>query len=387
MAADQAHARGFQVSLFDRASGFGRKLLIAGSSGLNITHEGTVDEFLECLPGPSSWIEAPLRQFPPRAWLEFIERQLGLETFLGTSGRYFVRDMKASNLVKRWTERLKTQGVALLPSHALSRWEETPSGLLLHFENGAASECDALVLALGGGSYLASGDTQGWIQFLIQSGIAFAPFRAANVGFEVAWKPEFLREALRAPLKNIQFKSALGEMRGELLITEYGLEGTPLYTWGAPGPVEIDLKPDLSLEAILERLTRPRRKTLSAFRVAQRELNLGPAALALLFHHGPEGSRENAERLARLIKRFPLDLQAPRPLSEAISSHGGILASEFADGFQLKRFPQVYCVAEMLNWSAPTGGYLIQTCVSQGFAAAQALALLHPAPGALTLKR
>jgi uncharacterized flavoprotein (TIGR03862 family) len=361
----------FQVQIADRRKGFGRKLLIAGSSGLNISHHLAIQSFAAHYQGWSvaMW-ESWLNRFGCREWLNWIH-SLGLETFLGTSDRYFVREMKASTLLKKWTQWLESQGVVFLPA---TEFDSDAGNVELESSVG-------VVLALGGGSWETEPVT--WPESLTKKwSVQTRPFTPANVGFEVVWSPAFLKEAEGKPLKNIIFKSALGEKSGELMVTQYGLEGTPIYFFGTPGVAEIDLKPAWTEAEILERLTATR-ENWSPVRRAQKKLGLSDVAQALLFHHAPRESLQDLQKLASVIKRFPMELLRPRPLSEAISSRGGIELQEVeilsGNEFLLKKPSEIlkkpiFAVGEMLNWTAPTGGFLIQAAVTQGALAGQNLA-------------
>lgn len=372
MAASVLAENGVEVHLYEKNKGAGRKLLIAGGSGLNISNSLPLREFAAQYEGPGIDWPRLLQAFSPEDWLAFIH-QLGLETFEGTSGRYFVREMKASGLLRAWLTALESQGVAF---HYDAEWQglETnrDGSLNLRFSAGIEDSFDAVVLALGGASWLADSDTLRWPEILAELGLKLTPFRAANCGFGVNWKPEFLAEVEQQPLKNVIFSSARGGKKGDLLITSYGIEGTPVYTCGQTGPCAIDLKPDLAEAQVIERLNSAK-ENLSPMRRIKQTLNLSPVALALLYHHAPGDLPSESTGLARLIKAFPLELLAPRPLTEAISSAGGLSLTEIDQDFQLRKLPGVYAVGEMLDWSAPTGGFLIQACVSQGHVAAQAI--------------
>jgi uncharacterized flavoprotein (TIGR03862 family) len=376
MAATEILSRpGAEVHLFERRPGLGRKLLVAGSSGLNISNGLPPAEFAREYRGWNlEFWSSLLGEFGPADWIRFIEKELGLETFLGTSDRYFVREMKASGLLKRWTNRLQETGAIFRTGHELSDFRAVEEGgyrLRLATPNGAVEEhFDRIVFALGGGSW--EDEPPAWPEILKKQGVAVADFSPSNVGYEVRWSEEFLREAEGKPLKKIRFENARGRKDGELVITKYGLEGTPIYYYGEPGPAYIDLKPDLTLEQILERLERVK-ENLAPIRRVKQKLELGEASLALLFHETPPEIRADLRRLAERVKRFPVSLVRPRPLSEAISSRGGVLLSEIETTLELRRFPGVYCGGEMLDWDAPTGGFLIQAAVAMGYRIGRAL--------------
>lgn len=362
MAATRLREAGLDVHLFERRPSYGRKLLIAGSSGLNITHDAPIEGFVPHYSGftPEFW-ERLLRRFGPRDWIAFIEA-MGFETFSGTSGRYFVREMKASGLLKAWIDRLRAAGVMLHPGHEWSARAEL-------------DRFDAAGFFLGGGSW--EDETPSWLaRFPAELGVETRPFYPTNVGYEVAWSPGFLAEAEGKPLKNIVFRTKLGEKAGELVVTKYGLEGTPVYFHGTPGPAAIDLKPALPREEVVRKMLAVK-ENLSPIRRAKKTLGLNETALALLFHHAPDSDRGDVSRLAAVVKAFPVELLRPRPLAEAISSGGGVALGEVHDEpgreLMLRKHPGIFCGGEMLDWVAPTGGFLIQGAVTQGAVAADNL--------------
>ena len=380
MAASVVATQGHRVSVYEKNPGPGRKLLIAGGSGLNISNSLPLEEFAAEYSGDGIDWPALLRQFSPPDWLAFIHH-LNLETFEGTSGRYFVREMKASGLLRAWLADLAAKDVVFHYGHELKDFQKADrERIRLHFSGAQPVTVDAAVLALGGASWLAEKETLSWPQIFAAKDIPVTPFAAANCGYEVNWKKEFLAEAVNQPLKNVIFTSSAGSKKGDILITAYGIEGTPVYTCGRSETCFIDLKSDLSIRQIQQKLEAVR-ENLSPLRRAKKALGLSPAALALIYHHAPSDELRTNAALAQLVKNFPLALLKPRPLSEAISSSGGIALSEVSAEFELKKFPRVFAVGEMLDWSAPTGGFLIQACVSQGHAAGSALCRNFTAAG------
>ena len=366
MAAYVVSCAGYPVTIFDKKSGPGKKLLIAGSSGLNITYESPLEEFAEHYESARNFLET-LRAFPPEKWLEFIH-QLGIETFKGTSRRYFVEGMKASHLLKLWTAALVKNGAEIVLGRECTDFEVLDSKVRIAFSDGEPFDAQAVCFCLGGGSYEPKEIPLRWPDLFIKKKIKFVPFESSNVGFQVDWPEKFLQEAEGLPLKNIVLTSSKASRSGDAVITRYGIEGTPVYFAGTFGTVRIDLKPDLSAEQVLEKL-RSVRENMSSIRRAKKTLKLCPAALALLFHLSPE--LQELPEFAASIKNFPLLLKEKQPLTEAISSSGGLDWSELDAGFGLKNYPGVFAAGEMLNWDAPTGGFWIQGCVSQGFVAGQ----------------
>lgn len=362
----------FEVHLFEKRAGLGRKLLIAGSSGLNISHDLDLQGFCDHYQGWNlSFWQKLFTHFGLQEWLSFIQNDLGLETFLGTSDRYFVREMKASGLLKKWTDLLVQKGTQIHASRELENFTREQNGeIKLGFKNQSPASFHSVVFALGGGSW--ETETPAWTDLFSRKEITMLPFAPSNVGFEVAWSPAFLKEAEGKPLKKIRFTSDRGSKGGELVITSYGLEGTPVYFFGKKGTCFLDLKPDLSLAQIHERLSDVR-ENLAPLRRAKAKLGLCEASLALLFHHAPPECRHDLQRFAEVVKRFPVELEGPRPLSEAISSTGGVPLDEVTSSLELKRYPGIFLCGEMLNWDAPTGGFLIQASVSMGAAVAKSI--------------
>lgn len=359
----------FEIDLYERRSGFGRKLLVAGSSGLNISHHLPPDTFAAQYLGssPEFW-KSLLKDFGREDWIHFLENDLGMETFLGTSDRYFVKEMKASNLLTRWKKKLEASKVSFHTNSELTDFEtlKNPSAGRLEFKlrfGEAYATFDKVIFALGGGSWENAPPI--WPTLFRRKGFQVHPFEPANTGYSVEWKEAFLKEAEGKPLKKIRFGNQNGEKLGELVVTHYGLEGTPVYFLGTSGPAWIDLKPDLTEAAIRARLESVR-ENLAPIRRVKKNLELCEAAQALLFHHLSETERKDLPTLVARIKKFPLTLGLPRPLSESISSRGGLDFESVAPTLELRDLPGAYAGGEMLDWHAPTGGFLIQATVSMG---------------------
>jgi len=373
MAADALATSGVSVTVFEKRKSAARKLLIAGSSGLNITYEAaSLDEFSTFYGSSANHILNALKIFSPQDWIQFLEKQLELPTFKGTSRRYFIEEMKAANLVRIWQKRLSDLGVQFKFGQECSGFRNTATQTIaLDFSSGSTQEFDAVFFCLGGGSWEPDEKPLRWPGIFSANQIELVPFRAANVGYHVDWSKKFVEEAARKPIKNCTLTTARGTKEGEVLITEYGIEGTPVYFLGHSGDASLDLKPHLTETQVLEKL-KSVRENLSPLRRVKRTLNLDPAALALLFHCSTKDQMKTLESTAALVKRFPLTLGEPRPLDEAISSSGGIAWNELHPTLELKRYPHVYVVGEMIDWNAPTGGFLIQACVSQAVLSAKA---------------
>jgi uncharacterized flavoprotein (TIGR03862 family) len=358
----------FEVDVFEKRKGFGRKLLIAGSSGLNISHELPRNEFAEHYSGFDHpfWVKL-LTDYSPEMWIQFIEKELKLETFLGTSNRYFVREMKASGILKGWIELLQSRKVRFHSQHELIDFEATNDGVDLSFnETAEKMRFDHVAFMMGGASWLGDeGLEPNWAKVMKKRGIAMVSFQASNVGYETRWNADFLKEAEGKPLKKVAVTSSKGTKLGELMITSYGLEGTPIYFLGEASTIRIDLKPDLTIEQMQKKCLSVR-ENLSPIRRVKKTLGLSDVALALLFHHTSVATRSDLGLLLAAIKGFRIELLRPRPLSESISSIGGVALHEVSHSLALVRFKNLFCGGEMLDWDAPTGGFLIQACISQG---------------------
>ncbi|MGK5082097.1 TIGR03862 family flavoprotein [Bdellovibrionota bacterium FG-1] len=378
MAAYEVAQAGYSVVLFEKRRGPGRKLLIAGSSGLNVTYDAPGAEFAAHYGVQRERFLKIFSVFSPQQWLAFIEH-LGIKTFKGTSRRYFVEGLKASSLLRAWLDELSALGARLELGHECSGFEDSSDGVRLYFDDPEKSgdaqavfDFDAVCFCLGGGSYEPDENPLRWPRFFREKGLGFQDFEASNVGFQVDWPPALLKEVEGKPIKNVVLSSSRGQRSGDLVITHYGVEGTPVYFAGEVGTVYLDLKPDLSEAQIRAKLLLCR-ENLSPIRRIKRFLNLGEGALALLFHLTPSAVLSDLNAMMDLVKRFPLPLRQRQPLSEAISSSGGLKWDGLDETFMLRAYPGVFVAGEMLDWDAPTGGFLIQGCVSQGAVAGQGI--------------
>ncbi len=370
MAADIISASGFDVSIFEKRNSLGRKLLIAGSSGLNVTYDMPLKDFHKKYSGDELFWKNILSKFTPDDWLKFIH-QLGIKTFKGTSHRYFVEEMKASRLLTHWKERLTQQNVKYFFNKCCIDFQKNPNGeITLFFDDGTQFAFMAVVFCLGGASWELVHEPVQWPKMFIQKKLELTPFSPSNVGFSVDFSPEFLKEAEGLPLKNVVLKSSKGSLQGDLVVTSYGLEGTPIYAIGAKETVYLDLKPDLSEEQIIKKLTKTK-ENLNPIRRIKKHLKLSPASLALLFHQSLEIDPKDLNQWVHRIKNFPIQFHERQGLQWAISSAGGIKLSEINFDLELKKFPGVFVAGEMLDWDTVTGGFLIQACVSQGFCSGQ----------------
>ncbi len=381
MAADVLAAGGVAVTIYDRMPSVARKLLLAGRGGLNLTHSEDLDRLLWRYGEARPHLEAAIRRFPPDALRAFSE-QLGQTTFVGTSGRVFPKALKASPLLRAWLRSLQARGVAFRLRHHWRGWNEAGELVFDSPAGPVASKPDATVLALGGMSWPRLGSDGGWVGVLREQGITVAPLKPANVGFEVAWSERFRSEFEGQPLKNVALTFENHTVRGEAIVTRDGLEGGAIYALSAPlreaifrdgsAVLKLALRPDLDRSALTARLQRPRGKqSLSTF--LRKSLGLPAVAIGLVHEAALAAktslSAMSTAALAGLINELPVRLVGVRPVARAISTAGGIKFAELDERLMLRRKASVFVAGEMLDWEAPTGGYLLQACFATGAAA------------------
>jgi uncharacterized flavoprotein (TIGR03862 family) len=382
MAAEAMAERGLAVEVFDAMPSLGRKFLMAGKGGLNLTHSESLELFLSRYGAARTALEPHVRAFPPhalRAWAE----GLGIGTFVGTSGRVFPTESKAAPLLRAWLRRLRAGGVR---THAGRRWLGWDASGALRFAGHAGATtvaARATVLALGGASWPELGSDAAWVPLLRQRGVEVADFRPANCGFEIKWSDHLRSRAAGQPLKSAAFSFVGTRVTGECVVTDYGLEGGAIYTLSAAlrdaiarngeAVLTIDLIPGSSRAEVAARFSRSRGKRSLATHL-KKSLHLGGVKALLLREAAGEGDLADPERAATLIKALPLRLVAPRPIAEAISSAGGVAWSELDERLMLRRLPGVFCTGEMLDWEAPTGGYLLTASLALGRAAGRGVA-------------
>jgi uncharacterized flavoprotein (TIGR03862 family) len=370
MAASVLADHGMAVSVFEKKRGPAPKLLIAGRSGLNISNAGSLSSLIQSYEGPAAHFKNIFHDFSVQDWLTFVKR-LGVKTFEGTSRRYFIDGLTAPPLLKAWLASLKKKNVHFFYGKELTDFETSPKGVVLTFNGSEKQKPSAACFCLGGVSWEKPGKEPQWPSLFKNKKIPLTDFSAANVGYEVKWPPAFVKEADGLPLKNITLSSSQGVTTGEIMITKYGLEGSPIYQIKNPEMIFLDLKPDLTANEILRKLHNVK-ENLSPLRRVKKYLKLGPGALALLYHDTKKEIVQDIEKLVPLIKNFSIPLIKKRGLEEAISSAGGVSWIALDQNLMLKKFPGIFVAGEMLDWSAPTGGFLIQACVSQGYKIGQA---------------
>ncbi len=383
MAAEVLGQAGVNVDLYDAMPSVGRKFLLAGVGGMNITHAEDYAAFVSRYAERAGDLRPLLDAFSPDSLREWIHG-LGIDTFVGSSGRVFPSDMKAAPLLRAWLKRLRESGVQLHTRQRWLGWDEHGALRIAGPQGETQVEADATLLALGGGSWARLGSDGAWVPLLQNRGIAIAPLQPANCGFEVAGWSEHLREKFAgAPLKTVSL-ALPGEAprKGEFVLTATGIEGSLVYALSAPirntinrdgaATVLLDLLPDRTLTQIASALARPR-GSQSMAKHLHRQLKLDGVKAALLRELTDATTFQAPQALAAAIKALPIRLVRPRPLDEAISSAGGVPFEELDEGLMLRRLPGVFCAGEMLDWEAPTGGYLLTACFASGRAAAEGM--------------
>lgn len=381
MAAEILAAGGARVTIYERMPSVGRKFLLAGRGGLNLTHSEPLDQFLARYREATPHLRTAIESLPPdalRAWSE----GLGQSTFVGSSGRVFPQVFKASPLLRAWLRRLDQPAVSFALRHRWIGWGasgdlqfETPEGLM-------SLKPDATVIALGGASWPRLGADGGWTDILGAKGIGVAPLRPANCGFRVAWSDLFRKRFEGQPLKSVALSFGDHAVRGEATITRDGIEGGAVYALSAPlrdavlangeAVLQVALRPDLSHADLTKRLSVSRKKqSLSTF--LRKQLSLSPASIGLLQEATIASelypSAMSPDQLAAFVNAVPVKLTGVAPLDRAISTAGGISFDEIDAHYMLRKLPGVFVAGEMLDWEAPTGGYLLQACFATGAAA------------------
>ncbi|CAH1084001.1 TIGR03862 family flavoprotein [Candidatus Nitrotoga sp. 1052] len=379
MAAEVLIQGGVQVDLYDAMPSVGRKFLMAGKGGMNITHSEPMDPFLSRYGARRAQIKPLLDTFGPEALREWVHN-LGIATFVGTSGRVFPADMKAAPLLRAWLHRLREAGVNFHMRHRWCGWNENGALRFATPQGEHTANVDAVVLALGGGSWAQLGSDGAWVPLLAQRGIPVVPFQPANCGFDVGWSEYFSSRFAGHPVKavTVTFTDAAGRFhhrQGDLMVTATGVEGGLIYALSAllrdeiaatgAAVIYLDLTPGKNLPRIIAEIAHPRGSRSMASHLQSRASIKG-VKTGLLRELVPPSDFANPEHLAASIKSLPLRLIAPRPLDEAISSAGGVAFEALDECLMVRAMPGVFCAGEMLDWEAPTGGYLLTACFTSG---------------------
>ncbi|GHA12383.1 dehydrogenase [Devosia pacifica] len=378
MAADILAAAGLRVTVFDAMPTVGRKFLMAGKSGLNLTHRDLQTTWRHAYSGAAGRLEAALDGYSVQGIRNWCQT-LGVETFIGSSGRLFPKGMKASPLLRAWLGQLSDRGVTFATRHRLierneDRWLfQTPDGERTYV-------FAAVILAMGGASWPRLGSDASWVPWMAREGVTVAPFRPANSGFEVVWSDIFRERFSGTPVKAVTATSSVGTSSGEFVISQNGIEGGLVYAHSralreqveAEGSATwpLDLAPDRTVEEISRQISRQPHKNSLSNRL-RKGAGLDAVKIGLLREFASPLSAEENAGLAHLIKALPLKVTGIRSIEEAISSAGGVAWSEVDNDYMLKRLPGVFVAGEMLDWEAPTGGYLLTACLATGRAAGE----------------
>ena len=382
MAAEVLSRQGIGVDLYEAMPSVGRKFLRAGVGGLNLTHSEPEDVFAARYGERRAFVRPWLRDFGP-TWLQAWATELGADTFIGTSGRVFPKEMKAAPLLRAWLRRLRHAGVRFHLRHRWMGWE----GDALLFatpEDAVTAKPDVTLLALGGGSWARLGSDGAWVPLLTERGVGVEPLKPANCGFDVDWSEHFRERYAGAPVKSVTACFGDGErIRGEFVVTRPGVEGGLIYTLSSrlrdtletrgEATLHLDLAPDRDLDELRKRLSKPRGSQSLANHL-RKQARIAGVKAGLLREVLDSETLADPARVAATIKSFPLRLTAIRPLDEAISSAGGVRPDSLDERLMLSRLPGVFCAGEMLDWEAPTGGYLLTACFASGAVAAHGAA-------------
>ena len=381
MAAEVLAQGGAQVTVYDAMPSAGRKFLMAGRGGLNLTHSEPLPQFLARYREAMPHLKAAIEAFPPSALRDWSEA-LGQETFVGSSGRVFPKTFKASPLLRAWLRRLDSQGVRLALRHRWTGWDEQGRPSFQTPDGPRAVEASATVLALGGASWPRLGSDGAWMETLAARGVKISPLRPANSGFTVPWTEVFRDRFEGQPLKGMALTFGKNTVRGEAIVTRTGIEGGAIYALSAElreailrdgqATLYIALRSDTAVGELTAKLSAEKGKQ-SFSNFLRKAANLSPVAIGMLqeaaIASGMSLASLSPANLARLIQAVPVQLNGVSPIARAISTAGGVAFDELDDAFMLRRLPGVFAAGEMLDWEAPTGGYLLQASFATGAAA------------------
>lgn len=387
MAAEMLSQAAVHVTVYDSMPSAGRKFLMAGKGGMNISHAENFEKFVTRYGTRQAQLEPFLTAFTPTDLRAFLS-ELGIETFVGTSGRIFPKEMKAAPLLRAWLHRLRSRNVQFAMRHRWLGWQNHDTQKLI-FDTQTGEKivnADTVILALGGASWAKLGSTGAWVEILRAEGVQVETLKPSNCGFDVKFGEFFKNRFAFQPIKNVSLKFGNFSQKGDLMLTEHGVEGGLIYAASAllrdeiekNGAVtfRLDLFPDKTHEQLLQKLSKPRGK-LSVTQFWRKQIGLEGVKAGLIREFLPIEFLNSAEKITDMLKNLPLTAIAPRPIDEAISSAGGVSFEELTPDLMFKKLPNVFCAGEMLDWEAPTGGYLLTACLATGRAASLGALSLH----------
>lgn len=382
MAAEGICAAGHKVHVYDAKPSACRKFLLAGVGGMNITHSEAYPDFIQRYYDKAEWLDTAIRQFNADALCEWIH-ELGIETFIGTSGRVFPKDMKAAPLLRNWLKRLREAGIQFHMRHKMVGLSSNQVAFEHDGEN-ITAQADAIVLAMGGASWPKLGSDGAWLSVLTEQGIDVAPLQSANCGFYSEWSDHLKNKFAGSPLKDVAFTFTLADgkvvtKKGECIVTQDGMEGSLIYAFSkylrdginecGQSSLLMDFLPLQSEEQIIKKLRHTKPKE-SFSKYLKRTLGITGVKAVLLHESFPKDAFQTPETLARCLKAVPAHFYKTKPIEEVISSAGGVCEHSLDEKLMLKALPGVFCAGEMLDWEAPTGGYLLTACFATGRLAA-----------------
>jgi uncharacterized flavoprotein (TIGR03862 family) len=383
MAAEGIRSAGHQVHVYDAKPSACRKFLLAGVGGMNITHSEAYPAFIQRYYDKAEWLDAAISQFDADTLCKWIH-DLGVETFVGTSGRVFPKDMKAAPLLRNWLKRLRDAGVQFHMRHKMVGLSANEV-VFDHAGESVTAQADAIVLAVGGASWPKLGSDGAWLPVLIEKGVTVAPLQSANCGFYSEWSEHLQTKFSGSPLKDVAFSFTLEDgqvvtKKGECIVTQDGMEGSLIYAFSkylrdginhsGQSSLLMDFLPLQNEEQVIKKLRNTKPKE-SFSKYLKRTLSITGVKTALLHESFPKDVFQTPEALARCLKAVPVRFYKTKPIEEAISSAGGVCESSVDDMLMLKAMPGVFCAGEMLDWEAPTGGYLLTACFATGHLAAR----------------
>lgn len=372
MLACSLDANKFNISIYEKNAALGRKFLVAGKGGFNLTHSENLEQFIERYH-PKQFIESFLKHFSNADFRDWL-KSIGIETYVGTSRRVFpVKGIKPIEVLNAIESVLKKNKVSIYYNHEWKGWNNND---LLFSNNGETKiiKSDIVVFALGGASWKVTGSAGNWTSYFEEKGIQINPFYPSNCAYKIDWNQEVVKQISGHALKNCEFFCGSSRKKGEAVLTDFGIEGSGIYSLSKEIRLQliekqkaqlfIDFKPELSLQEIQSRFEN--RGKLSIKDVLEKKINLSAVQIQLLKYQSTKEEYNQPEIISQLIKKFPLILTDFAPIDDAISTVGGIALEEVKENLELKKLSNHYCIGEMLDWDAPTGGYLLQACFSMG---------------------